>query len=131
MTDWTAQPSRVRVALAGLRDAIAGAGVPASLDPQTVQVPGAWIAPQWIDELTMTGGARLVTHVYLIAPAVGTLEVLDILGNLLDAALPVIEPSTEEGDRLDTNQAVTLPANPTTALPAFRLITHLTMEGTA
>lgn len=123
------QSSRIRDALTVLRDALAGGGVPASLDPATVQVPGAWITPQWIDELTMTGASRLVVYVYLIAPAVGTLEALDILGGLLDKAIPIVEPSTEEGDRLETNQALTLPANPGTALPAFRIIAHLTLEG--
>lgn len=123
-----APSSRIRDVLTELRDALAGAGVPASVDPATVQVPGAWIAPQWLDEMTMTGAYRLVVYVYLIAPAVGTLEALDILGGLLDAATPVVEPSTEEGDRLETNQAVTLPANPGTPLPAFRIITHLTLE---
>lgn len=119
---------RIRAALTVLRDQLAGAGVPASLDPASVQVPGALIVPQWLDEMTFTGAYRMVVYVYLVAPAVGVLEALDILSGLLDAATPVVEPSTEEGDRLETNQVVSLPSNPGTPLPAFRLIAHLTLE---
>lgn len=120
---------RIRNTLTVLRDALAGAGVPASLDPAQVVPPGAWIRANWLDYMTMTGAGRLVTDVYLIAPAVGTLEALDILGGLYHAALTVVEPSTEEGDRIEMAQAITLPANPATPLPAFRLITHLFLEG--
>jgi hypothetical protein len=118
-----ASPSdRIRLALTPIRDALAGAGVPASLDPASVQLPGAWITARSIDQMTMRGGGRLTYHLYLIAPAVPTLQALDILNGLYDAALPVIDPVTEEGDIVDLAQSVLLPSNPGTALPAFRLV---------
>jgi hypothetical protein len=119
----TAEPSpRIRLALTPVRDALAGAGVPTSLDPASVQVPGAWITPRSIDAMTMRGGGRLTYHLYLIAPAVATLQALDILNGLFDVAWTVIDPVTEEGDVVDLAQGVALPSNPGTALPAFRLI---------
>lgn len=114
--------SRIRDALTLVRNDLAGAGVPCSLDPATVQVPGAWITPRSIDGLTMRGSGRLTYHLYLIAPAVATLQALDILNGLYEAAWPVIDPVTEEGDVVDLAQGVALPANPGTALPAFRLV---------
>jgi hypothetical protein len=113
---------RIRAALTPVRDALAGAGVPASLDPATVQVPGAWITGRSIDQLTMRGGGRLTYHLYLIAPAVATLQALDILTGLYEAAWPVIDPVTEEGDVVDLAQSIALPSNPTVGLPAFRLV---------
>jgi hypothetical protein len=123
-----AEPSsRIRLALTPVRDALAGAGVPASLDPGTVQVPGAWLSARSIDQLTMRGTGRLTYHLYLIAPAVGTLQALDVLNGLYDAAWPVIDPVTEEGDVVDLAQGLTLPANPTIVLPAFRLVGETTI----
>jgi hypothetical protein len=124
----TAPPStRIRDALTPVRDALAGAGVPCSLDPATVQVPGAWLTPRSVDQLTMRGLGRLTYHLYLIAPAVPALQALDILNGLYEAAWPVIDPVTEEGDVVDLAQGVALPANPGTALPAFRLVGETTI----
>lgn len=116
---------RIRDELTRLRDDLNGAGVRASLDPATVQVPGAWVTPRTITDLTLGGYGTLTAHVWLIAPDVGTLEALDLLNGLLDAALPIVQPVTSEGDSLDLGTSLILPANPNTALPAFRIITEL------
>lgn len=118
---------RIRAALTVVRDQLAGAGVPCSLDPATVQVPGAWITPRSITAITMRGTGTLTYHCYLIAPAVGTLQAMDILNGLYDVALGVIDPLSEEGDDVDLAQAVELPSNPGTHLPAFRLAGETTL----
>jgi hypothetical protein len=113
---------RIRDELTRLRDALNGAGVPTSLDPATVQVPGAWITPRTITDLTMGGHGTLTAHVWLIAPDVGVLEALDILNGLLELAVPIAGPVTSEGDSLDVGTSIILRD---VALPAFRIITEL------
>ena len=102
-----------------LRSALAGeAGIPASLDPDSVQVPGAWIRVQRVTPTTLGGGATVRLQVHLLAPAVGTLEAWDLLSELLDKALTVIDPD----EPVNTAANVVLPHTPTQPLPAFVLV---------
>lgn len=107
-----------------LRDAINGAGVPSSLDPATVQVPGAWISVRTLDQLTLGDTWSVRFHVYLVAPAVGALEAWDILAGLLDKALTVVEPD----ETINTATSVALPHTPTQPLPAFQLVVDELVE---
>lgn len=109
----------VRDRAVGLRAVLAGAGIPTSLEPDQVQSEkgGAWVSMRTITAETMEG--YLVRfHVYLVAPAVGVLQAMDILGGLLTKALTVIEPD----EPINTATSITLPHSPTTPLPAYLLV---------
>jgi hypothetical protein len=107
-----------------LRNTLAGAGVPATLEPGQVDPPGAWITMRTMERLTLAGGFSVRFHVYLIAPAVGVLEALDLLAPMLDRALTVFDP--DEPVNLAT--AVTLPHTPGQPLPAFLLVVDEIVE---
>lgn len=103
-----------------LRNALAGAGISASLDPDTVDVGnggGAWVRIPTMEPLTLAGAWTVRFQVYLVAPAVGALEAWDVLSQLLDRALTVIEPD----EPVNTATSVVLPHTPNQPLPAFLL----------
>lgn len=108
----------VRDRAVALRAALAGAGVPATLEPADVQTEGAWVSMRTITPLTMDEGYSVRFHVYLVAPGVGALEALDVLGGLLTRALTVIEPD----EPINTATALTLPHTPNQPLPAYLLV---------
>lgn len=107
----------IRDAVVAVRDALAGAGVVATIDPSTLVAPGAWVMPREIpeDAWTLTGPSTVSAYVYLIAGDVGVPEALDVLSELLAKTLTVLTPDGP----VNTSTAVSLPDNPTTALPAF------------
>lgn len=109
----------VRDRAVALRAALAGAGIPATLEPDQVQPDGgAWVSMRTISPLTMDEGYAVRFHVYLIAPSVGALEAMDVLGDLLDKALTVIEPD----EPINTATSLTLPHTPSQPLPAYLLV---------
>lgn len=100
-----------------LRSALAGAGVPATLEPGDVQEGGAWVQFVTVTPLTMDQGWTARFYVYLVAPAVDTVQAFDVLGEVLDKALTVLEP-----DEPITAPGITLPHTPNQILPAYRLV---------
>lgn len=99
-----------------LRDLLNGqAGIPTSLDPGSVQVPGAWVSVRTFTPTTMTAWT-VRFHIFLIAGNVGTVEALDKLGDLLTKALTVIEP-----DEPIQVTSTSLPHTPSQLLPAYLL----------
>lgn len=100
-----------------LRSVLAAAGIPATLEPGDVQEGGAWVQFVSVAALTMDEGYTARFHVYLIAPAVDTVQALDVLGDLLDKALSVLEP-----DEAITAPGLALPHSPNQVLPAYRLV---------
>lgn len=101
-----------------LRSALAGAGIPTTLEPGDVQVPGAWVSVRSMEPLTLDDAWTVRFHVYLVAPAVGALEAWDHLSKMLDRALTVLSPD----EAVNTATSVTLPHTPSQALPAFLLV---------
>lgn len=107
-----------------LADRLTDAGVPATLNRTSLQVPGAWVRPdKALGVATLAGwsltGAR--ASVLLVVSQAGDLESLSDLEGLLVKALTVIDP--EE----DPDTSVVLPHNGN-ALPAFRLVVDLDLE---
>jgi hypothetical protein len=112
--------TRLIPACQGVADALTAAGVPATLNRTSLQVPGAWVRPDTVARFTLRGGtARL--SVLLVVPQAGDLEALEDLMGVLEKALTVIEPD----DDVDTS--VVLPHNGN-ALPAFRLVVDVNLE---
>jgi hypothetical protein len=110
----------IRSALQSVADALTDAGVPASIEPGQVAVPGAWVQARQVDQLRLDGGGNLQASVWLIAPDTGTGPALDTLADLLDVALAVLAVDVGDGEVIDTGQGVVLP-HTATPLPAFRL----------
>jgi hypothetical protein len=104
-----------------LADVLTAAGVPASLDRSSLQIPGAWITPGTARQLTLSGAGRARVSVLLVVPATGDLEALEALSVLLDKALTVVTPDED----VDTSVLLPIRNNP---LPAFRLAVDLTLE---
>lgn len=95
------------------------AGVPASLDRDRLQVPGAWVRPDTVSgPVNLAGESTARVSVLLVAPASGDAEALADLCRLLDKALTVITPDED----VDTSVALPLRGN---TLPAFRLVVDL------
>lgn len=109
-----------------LRDLLAGqGGLPTSLEPSQVQLPGAWVSFAQASPETMSAYA-LRFHVFLIVPAYESqLQTMDALAGLLAKALEVIEP---EDDQPITATTVTLPTYPATPMPAYRLVVDVLAE---
>lgn len=101
-----------------LRDSLAGAGCPASLDPGSLNPPGAWVRVRTITPETLTAWV-VRFDVYLIVGDASTLQAMDGLGELLDAALTVVEPD----EPIKYAASVVLPHGPQ-PLPAV----HLTVD---
>lgn len=110
-----------------LRAALAGAGIPTSLDPGQVDVGdkgGAWVRIQSMDVVTLGDVWQVRFQVHLIAPDVGAMEAWDLLSVLLDKALTVVEPD----EAVNTAASVLLPHTPNQPLPAFVLVVDELVE---
>lgn len=120
---------RIATALAGLAAQLTAAGVPASVEPGQVPVPGAWVQLQTIDGITLDGSLIGSAWVYLVAADTGTVPAHDVLGGLLDLVLDSdgVVVNIGEGDVVDTAQAVALP-HTASPLPAYRLTVDLTID---
>lgn len=99
-----------------LAEALTAAGVPAAVDENDVPVPGAWLSvrgPSW----PTLRGIRWRVDVLLIVGAGSTLPALTELEQLLLKVVPDVLTPDEAAEVV----TVSLPADPTTALPALRL----------
>jgi hypothetical protein len=91
-------------------DALTAAGVPTSVDPRNVNLPGGWLQRLTLTPDLLCGGGTLRLRVVLVAPDVGTEQALDILDDLLDAAWKVAQPNTGAGT---TDRTILLPDSST------------------
>lgn len=111
--------SRLLPACQELADLLTAAGVPATLNKDRLETPGAWITPgKARGARTLAGGGVVEVSVLLVVPAAKEAEALKGLGRLLELALTVIDPD----GAVDTS--IVLPHN-NNALPAFRLPVNL------
>jgi len=108
-------------AVEDLIESLAGAGVGAALDPDSVPIPGAWVSPRTLDltgdGATLAGGGTAAVHLYLVASDSGEESyVLATLAGLLDKVLPLVTLGDLED--IDVGSSLSLP---TGIVPAFRL----------
>lgn len=115
----TAVTDPIAAQLQLLVDTLTGVEVPASTDPAEVNTPGAWVALDRLEPLTLSGGFRVVCSVYLIAPDTNVMRATEQLAPMLRQLLTVITP-----DGAITTQGVVLPDS-STPLPAFRVPVNL------
>lgn len=113
----TSYASRALAALQETAARLTTAGVRTSLERGEVHLPGAWLAGQTAQLVTLAGGARLRCHLYLVVADNGDIPSSKQLWQLLDKTLAVLDP---DGD-IDTTYGLVLPSNPQVPLPAFRV----------
>jgi len=101
---------RSRDAMLEVVDALASAGVSATIDPRNVNLPGVWVQRLTLTPDLLCGGQTMRLRLVLVAPDVGTEQALDILDDLLDAAYKVAQPNTGTGT---TDRTVLLPDSAT------------------
>lgn len=112
---------RLVPALKGLAQHLTTAGLPTSLDRQTMRVPGAWLRPDSVTATSLAGDkgpARARCSLLLACPTQGDAEALADLSRLLAKALDVITPDED----VDTSVLLTIRSN---THPAFRLVVDL------
>lgn len=101
-----------------------------SVDPERVDPPAAvWVQPRSITGATLGGGGVLTVWLYMLAGNHETDHVMTLLDDGLEGLLELLDargwPFTEGDEAIDLTAAVILPANPTTALPAYRVAIDL------
>lgn len=110
-------------ALADLIDILGEFGIAATTNPGQIQVPGAWISPRELELTRLDGGGQVTVHVWLVVPDAEEDQALPGLWTLLDAALPVLDVDTTNGDTIQL--AATLVVRDEGPLPAFQITTTL------
>jgi hypothetical protein len=98
--------------------------VPAAVDAEDVQVPGAWVTARELGRPTLAGSWEVTVHVWLVTSEATDSEALQVLEQLLDGALEVIAVDTTNGDTIQLAATLVLP-HTGTPLPAFQITTTL------
>lgn len=106
--------------LQALAETITAAGVQASLDPEALNLPGAWVTLEQFTRWTVQGGMRLQAAVYLIVPNTDHRRALVQLADLFNTVTTVLSP-----DGPVVAQGVLLPSAPSEPMPALRVPIHL------
>jgi hypothetical protein len=114
---------RLSAALGDLVDTLSAAGVPATLRPGEIPVPGAWVSARELEVLSLGGGLRVTCHVWLVVPDAEEDTALAALDPLLAAALAVLPVDTTTGDVVQL--ASTLVVREEGPLPAIQITTTL------
>ncbi|VZH85926.1 hypothetical protein [Corynebacterium rouxii] len=80
-------------ALRSIADKLTAAGIPATVDPTAIRLPGAWVAIDRIDPEVMGTTIAIDVAVYLTCADRGTTRALDALSDMLDTVLSEIDQS--------------------------------------
>jgi hypothetical protein len=99
---------------------LTAAGVPATLEPEDVSLPGAWVTLESFETRTLKGTPRITAAVYLIAENKDHRRALEALRDLYNSTRTVLRP-----DGPVVSQGVILPGAPTEAMPALRVPVYL------
>lgn len=106
--------------LTQLAELLVAAGMSASVNPEDVNVPGAWVTCENFRHLTVAGDIQLGCVVYLVAAQGDYITALDQLAGLYNQAVPALLVP----DGPVTTQALVLPDTPT-PYPALRVPVNL------
>jgi hypothetical protein len=115
----------IAAALGDLCAQLAVAGVPAAVDPDDVQVPGAWVTARELARPTLAGNWEATVHIWLVTSDATDSQALQVLEQLLDGVLEVVAVDTAGGDTIQLASTLVLPHSPGTPLPAFQITTTL------
>lgn len=103
-------------------------GKTASTDPGRVERGGAWVRPRSARQSNMTGDWSVRLEVFLVAADVDEPTARRRLTASLDKVLDVVDLVDDDDEAIDLAAALALPNNPTTRLPAFRLLVEVDTE---
>jgi hypothetical protein len=92
------------------------AGMRATVTPEDVDPPGAWVTLEEFSQRTVRGDLRVTAAVYLIVPNTDHQRAMEQLAELYNLARTVLTP-----DGPVRSQGVILPSDPGQPLPALRL----------
>lgn len=96
-------PAQLVPELEHLAGVLTEAGVPATIDPTTIVVPGAWVTIERLEPTTLDGRFDVTATITLLVPDVGHASALTQLGWMLDTCaevLPGISAATPEAAQL-------------------------------
>lgn len=85
-----ALPRPLSLTLDAVVDELVDAGIPTTLDPTAIEVPGAWLALRRLVDFRLDGSCDASLILYLVTGDYAVPGVLDKLGELLDKATPFI-----------------------------------------
>lgn len=104
-------------ALRSIADRLTTIGIPATVDPTAIRLPGAWIAIDRIDSEVVGNHIAIDVAVYLTCADRGTTRALDALSEMLDTVLADLGQSPTSV----SIEALSLPQYGA-EIPAFKLI---------
>ncbi len=94
-------------------------GIPATINPNRVDIPGAWVALKELDLESMARGEVVATaSVYLVAADLGTTLAVEHLTSMLDDLLRLLEDRYPIDTEVTT---ITLPTFGQVPLPAIEV----------
>lgn len=94
-------------------------GIPATINPVRVDIPGAWVALKDLDLESMARGEVVATaSVYLVAADLGTTLAVEHLASMLDDLLRLLEGRYPLNTEVTT---ITLPSFGQVPLPAIEV----------
>jgi hypothetical protein len=114
----------LRAALDGVCAALASVGIPAAINPEDVQVPGAWVSARDLTYSTLSGGRAVTVRVWLVLADTDDATALDGLEQLLDGAQEALDIDTTT-EPVQLAGTLVLPHTPGQPLPAFQFTTTL------
>lgn len=82
--------SRLADSLTAVADTLTAAGIPATVEPRDLQIPGAWVTLHDVIDPTLCGEYTVRARVCLIASDNGMTHELDALGRMLDLAYDAV-----------------------------------------
>lgn len=103
--------------LTAVVDALKGAEVAATLDARDVNPPGAWVAANRVEDMTLCAEPIISANVVLVAPDHGAARATAELDAMLERALPALASVSSSIDDVSLSDTATLSA--TAPLPAF------------
>lgn len=109
--------------MAELVDMLGAADVQSSVDPATLNLPGAWLALDEVRPANLAGHHQLRCRLFLICPDTDPMRAGELLGELLTKVTTVLSP-----DGPVVTQGVVMPGDPT-PLPALSVPVFLYTTG--
>ena len=116
----------LQAALRAAADSADAGGIVVSTDPDRVDRGGAWVSPREATPANLADAFEVVCHVWLIAADADEPTARAQLSRSLDVVADLVDLADDEA--IDLAGSIALPNNPTTRLPAYRLIVTIETE---
>lgn len=97
-----------------------------STDPGRVDRGGAWLSPREAVQSDLAGGYEVTAYLWLVAADADEPTARAQLSASLDVIAPLVDLAPDES--IDLAASLALPNNPSTRLPAYRLVIVIDIE---